>query len=85
MMMYLVIEGEGKGKVNFEYRAAIPDQCLAFIGIVTMIIVIIIVMIIINVIIIMSVMFVVNVLLSATAFAIFQSISNAKPFQTCRG
>ena len=75
MIMYLVIEGEGKGKMNFEYRAAIPDQCLAFIGIVTMIIVIII----------MSVMFVVNVLLSATTFAIFQSISNAKPFQTCRG
>ena len=75
MMMYLVIEGEGKGKMNFEYRAAIPDQCLAFIGIVTMIIVIII----------MSVMFVVNVLLSATAFAIFQSISNAKPFQPYRG
>ena len=46
MIMYLVIEGEGKGKMNFEYRAAIPDQCLAFIGIVTMIIVIIIMMII---------------------------------------
>ena len=75
MMVYLVIEGEGKGKMNFEYRAAIPDQCLAFIGIVAMIIVIIIV----------SVMFVVNVLLSATACAIFQSISNAKPFQPYRG